>query len=238
MTVELAQQILLDKFKREPFHNLYLLNNVHPTTTAYGGTCSDKTLSYLEAVQEAGFDAHLHSARIDRQENHRLVRLEIGKQRYFADIGNGWPSIQLFPADRPIVYECYGMRFRTELEDGVISIYHLKCGIEKLQMEIDIAPKADAEIRRAIANRFSPQITYPFSNKLRFSMVVGQRFLFIRDTRLEIYSSGGYEEVSNINISDLKKVLIEYFGYELKSLESQFDHTRPVNISTEDGNLL
>ena len=238
MTVELAQQILLDKFKREPFHNLYLLNNVHPTTTAYGGTCSDKTLSYLEAVQAAGFDAHLHSARIDRQENHRLVRLEIGKQRYFADIGNGWPSIQLFPADTPIAYECYGMHFRTKLENGVISIYHLKCGIEKLQMEIDIAPKPDAEIRQAIANRFSPQIIYPFSNKLRFSMVVGQRFLFIRDTRLEIYSSGGYEEVPDINISDLKRVLMEYFGYELKPLESHFVHTKPVSILTEDGNLL
>ncbi|KMV28378.1 hypothetical protein AB733_24090 [Photobacterium swingsii] len=86
MTVQLAQKILLDKFKQEPFHNLYLLNNVQPSTTAYGGTCSDKTLSYLEAAKVAGFDAHLHSARIGGQDIHRLVRLEIGNQRYFADI--------------------------------------------------------------------------------------------------------------------------------------------------------
>ena len=122
MTVQLAQKILLKKFEKEPFHNLYLLHNVQATSTEFGGTCSDKTLSYLVAAKAAGLDAHLHSARIDGQETHRLVRLEIENQRYFADIGNGWPSIQLYPAESPIVYECYGMRFRTEVENGVLSI--------------------------------------------------------------------------------------------------------------------
>ncbi|PSW19069.1 hypothetical protein C9I94_24165 [Photobacterium swingsii] len=226
MTVQLAQKILLDKFKQEPFHNLYLLNNVQPSTTAYGGTCSDKTLSYLEAAKVAGFDAHLHSARIGGQDIHRLVRLEIGNQRYFADIGNGWPSIQLFPAATPIVYECYGMRYRTEIENGVITIYHLKRGVEKQQMEIDIAAKPEAEIRQGIANRFSTNITYPFSNQLRFSMIVGQRFLFIRGTQLEIYSSSGYEEVPNISISDLQNVVMEYFGYDIKLLESHVGYRK------------
>ena len=70
MTVRLAQQILLEKFQREPFHNFYLINDIQPTTGVYGGTCSDKTLSYLEAVKTAGLDAHLHSARIGGKEIH------------------------------------------------------------------------------------------------------------------------------------------------------------------------
>ncbi|MFT5706036.1 MAG: arylamine N-acetyltransferase [Oceanospirillaceae bacterium] len=218
MTIQLAQKILLDKFKQEPFHNLYLLNNMQPTTTAYGGTCSDKTLSYLESAKAAGLDAHLHSGRIGGQDIHRLVRVEISNQRYFADIGNGWPSIQLFPASTPIVYECYGMRFRTEIKNGVITIYHLKRGVEKQQMEIDIATKSEAEIHIGIANRFCCDISYPFSNQLRFSMVVGKRFLFIRDTRIEIYSNNGYEEVPNIDISDLANVITKYYDYDIKAL--------------------
>lgn len=228
MTIQLAQQILLDKFKQEPFHNIYLLNNVLPTTTLYGGTCSDKTLSYLEAVKAAGLDAHLHSARIDGQEIHRLVRLEIGNLRYFADIGNGWPSIQLFPSTTPIVYECYGMRYRTEIENGVITVYHYKRGIEKLQMEIDIAEKSEAEIRQGIANRFLTNIIYPFSNQLRFSMVVGKRFLFIRDTRLEIYSNGGYEEVLNISTSDLLNVVTKYFDYDMEPLKFHLGYAKTI----------
>lgn len=220
MTVRLAQQILLDKFQQEPFHNFYLLNGIQPTTLLYGGTCSDKTLSYLEAVKAAGLDAHLHSARIGGNEIHRLVRLEIDNQRYFADIGNGWPSIHLFPVDTPIEYECYGMTYRTKIKDGVITVYHKKNGVEKQQMEIDIAEKSDAEIRQRIANRFSTNIIYPFSNQLRFSMVVGQRFLFIRDTQLEIYSSDGYEEVSSITKSDIKTEIMKYFNYDISPLES------------------
>lgn len=224
MTVQLAQQILLDKFEKEPFHNLYLLNNMEPKTTAYGGTCSDKTLSYLTAAKADGLHAHLHSARIGGQEIHRLVRLEINNQRYFADVGNGWPSIQLFSAATSIEYACYGMRFRTRIKNGVITIYHRKRGIEKLQMEIDIAAKPEAEIRHAIVNRFSSNLSYPFSDQLRFSMVVGKRFLFIRDTHLEIYSSSGYEEISNISIRNIKKVVLEYFGYDIKPIEAQFGY--------------
>lgn len=220
MTVQLAQQILLDKFQREPFHNFYLLNDVQPTTGVYGGTCSDKTLSYLEAAKSAGLDAHLHSARIGGKEIHRLVRLEIDNQRYFADIGNGWPSIHLFPANTPIEYECYGMAYRTRVEEGVITVYHRKNGIEKQQMEIDIEEKPDAEIRQSIANRFSANITYPFSNQLRFSMISGRRFLFIRDTLLEIYSDAGYEEISSLTKIDIKTLIMKYFKYDISPLES------------------
>ena len=225
MTVHLAQQILLDKFIQEPFHNLYLLNNVHPATMAYGGTCSDKALSYLDATKAVGLDACLHSARIGGKDIHRLVRLEINNQRYFADIGNGWPSIQLIPAATPILYECYGMRFRTTIENDVITVYHRKRNVEKKQMEIDIAAKSETEIYHSIENRFSADIIYPFSSQLRFSMVVGKRFLFIRDTQLEIYSNSGYEEVLNISISNLQDVIKKYFGYDIKPIESQFSDT-------------
>jgi arylamine N-acetyltransferase len=222
MTVNLAQQILLGKFKKEPFHNLYLLNNAQPITTAYGGTCSDKTLSYLAAVKAVGLEAYLHSARIGGQDIHRLVRLEIDNQRYFADIGNGWPSIQLVPAAHPITYECYGMRFRTTIVNGVITVHHCKRGVEKQQMEIDITAKPEAEIYQSIAKRFSSNITYPFSNQLRFSMVVGERFLFIRDTQLEIYSSSCYEEIPNISMSNLQVIIDEYFSYDIKCSNSDY----------------
>jgi len=215
MNTQLAEYILLEKFKSEPFHNLFLLNNICPKTTAYGGTCSDKTLSYLAEVKAAGFEAYLHSACIGGEDIHRLVRLEIGGRRYFADIGNGWPSIQLFSADTPVTYGCYGMRYRTTIDNGVITVYHLKRGIEKIQMKIDIAPKSESIIYQSIEGRFSSNRTYPFGSELRFSMVVGDRFLFVRGTRLEIYSHYGYEEISNINMKDLKSVIVKYFDYDI-----------------------
>lgn len=219
MSIYLAEKILLEKFQQEPFHNFYLLNNIQPTTTKFGGTCSDKALSYLKSVKTAGLKAYLHTARIGGEEIHQLVRLEINNQRYFADVGNGWPSIQLYPAFKPVLYECYGMRFRTTIENNVLKIFHFKRGVEKLQMEIDIKEKSEKTIQKSIARRFSSGVVYPFSNQLRFSMVVDQRFLFIRNTTLEIYSNNYYEEVPHINITDLKKIIMTYFKYDAVSLK-------------------
>lgn len=134
---------------------------------------------------------------------------------FYFQVGSG----ERLPAT-PIVYESYGMRNRTEIADGVITVYHLKRGVEKQQMEIDIEEKSEEKIRQSITNRFCSSITYPFSNQLRFSLIVGQRFLFIRGSRLEIYSNCGYEEVPCISISDLKNVIMEYFGYDINSLVS------------------
>lgn len=214
MSVCLAQQILLDKFRQEPFHNLYLLNNIKPVESKYGGTCSDKTLSYLSDARAAGLDAYLHSARIGGQEIHRLVRLEIQNKRYFADIGNGWPSLQLFPATTPVNYECYGMCYRTEIEDQVMKVYHTKRGVEKLQMELDLEEKPEDAIYQSISQRFSSDIQYPFSQQRRFSMVVGDRFLFIRDTRLEVYTSE--RDYLRIQVSgNLRDFIQNYFNYDI-----------------------
>ena len=60
-------------------------------------------------------------------------------------------------------------------------------------------------------------------------MIVGQRFVFIRDTQLEIYSSDGYEEVTNITKSDIKTVIMKYFNYDISPLES-FIFNKKVNI--------
>ncbi|MCK8045321.1 hypothetical protein MSG37_10505 [Shewanella sp. 1CM18E] len=223
MTVQLAQKILVDKFRSEPFHNLYLLKNALPVTTAYGGTCSDKTLSYLESAKASGLEAYLHTARIDGEEKHRLIRLEIGGQRYFADIGNGWPSIRLFSAKLSTAYECFGMRYRSEVENGLIKIYHSKRGVEKLQMEIDIAQQDEAKIYEGIANRFSSNITYPFGDELRFSMIIGQKFLFLRGTRLEIYSHKEYQEVTNVELDNLKYEIATHFDYDISPIERHIE---------------
>ena len=215
MSVRLAQKILLDKFRQEPFHNLYLLNNIKSVVTKYGGTCSDKTLSYLSAVRAAGLDAYLHSARIGGQEIHRLVRLEIDNERYFADIGNGWPSLQLFPASKPVNYECYGMRYRTEIKDQVMKVFHTKHGLEKQQMELDLEEKFESVILQDISQRFNRNIVYPFQKYLRFSMVVDDKFLFIRDRCLEVYKSEqNYSEI--LVDENLEMFIQQHFKYDIR----------------------
>lgn len=215
------EELLLQHFKDEPFHNFFLLYNRQPLGKGFGGTCSDKSLSFLEAARSFGFDAYLHSAYIGGKEIHRLIRILIEGRTYFADVGNGWPSIKLYPADEEINYECFGMKYRTEITKNRILIFHTRNKKEVLQLEIDPKPKNENEIITSIVNRFSSGIRYPFHSAVRFSLVVNDTFLFIRDETLEIYSSDGVLFKTGVNKKNLSNVISENFNYDIHKL---FDH--------------
>ena len=217
LTVQDAEALMLEHFCTEPFHNLHLLFNSGKTLDIPGGTCSDKTLSFLKEARAMGFNAHLHSAYIGGQEIHRLVRMHIGGRIYFADIGNGWPAIKLIPADEPISYQCFGMGYRSEVQNDRISIYHEKQqGRESLQLEIDPIPRLEEDILADIKARYSSGITYPFSNSVRFSLIKGDQFLFLRGNKLEIFHEFK-PIIYNISKENIINVLKDYFGTELPS---------------------
>ncbi len=216
-SVQAVEALMLEHFQTEPFHNLPLIYGPLLESVVPGGTCSDKTLSFIAAGIQAGFDISLHSGFIGGREIHRLARVQIGAQQFFADIGNGWPSIKLYPTDHEISYRCFGMKFWTEISEGRVSVHHERQGKERLQLEIDVVGRSESEIRADIAGRFNSGVVYPFSNSLRFSLVVGSQFLFLRGDRLEIYDNSGFECIEGINDAHVPIILYDRFGYDLRS---------------------
>lgn len=224
MSVERAEALMLGHFRRMPFHNLPLI--CEPLARPLpGGTCSDLTLSFVADCRRAGLDAALHSGFINGEEVHRLARLRIEGRDYFADVGNGWPSLRLYPAEQETSYRCFGMRFRTQLEGGRVRVFHRKSGKESLQLEIEVRGRPESEIRQAIEKRFSSGIVYPFGNGIRLSRIVGNRFLFLRDDRLESFSDLDVSIYPGIDDADLPKVIRNRFGYDVGKL---------VRLASED----
>jgi len=233
-SVQAVEALILEQFRTEPFHNLHLIYRQRLQTAVRGGTCSDKTVSFVAAAQKAGFNVSLHSGFIGGREIHRLARVRIDGRLFFADVGNGWPALKLYPADSEISHQCFGMGFRTELARGRVTVFHEKRGKEALQLEIDVHGRPESDIRADIEVRFSSGVVYPFSNSLRFSMVVGSRFLFLRGDRLEIYSDAGFECLEGIDDARVPAVLHEYFGYDAPPLTSD-GLVRPRSAAARQG---
>lgn len=210
------EALMLHHFRAEPFHNLRLLYGSSLESTVPGGTCSDKTLSFVSAARGAGFDVSLHTGFIGGQEIHRLARVHIDGRVFFADVGDGWPSVKLYAADRAVSYRCFGMGFRTEIANGRVTVFHERRGKDTLQLEIDVRPRPEAAIIADIDRRFTSGLVYPFSNSLRFSQVVGERFLFLRGDRLEIYEDHAFGCVEGIAEAGVPSVLREHFGVDVK----------------------
>lgn len=216
--LQAVEALVLEKFETEPFHNLRLLYGDDVAASVPGGTCSDKALSFLFEARRRGFEVALHSAFIDGEEKHRLVRVHIEGRTYFADVGNGWPSLRLYPADREVAFRCFGIGFRTEVSSSRVSVFCERRGRETLQLEIDLRRRPEREILQDVSRRFTSGIAYPFSTSLRFSAVVSDRFLFLRGDRLEIHREGGFEELVAIERERVPSVVREHFGVNVDAV--------------------
>lgn len=214
-TLKTAEIILLKKFRTEPFHNFQRLEGASKFNSCIGGTCSDKIKSYINILKANGINAELHTALIDNKFKHQIARIEFEGHSYFADAGNGWPTICLYPDYKEVNYSCYGMNFRSEIHNDTIKVFHTRLNEEKLQMEFNYYPQDQELVKMNIKNRFIDKIEYPFDKGLRFSMVVGDSFLFIRNNELQIYSENNFEIIDEISISNIEDIVMKYFNFLL-----------------------
>jgi len=232
-STEQIERLLLDALSLSPFHNLFFLGACKPSSALSGGTCSDKVLACRDQLKAQGVDSRLHSSFISGQETHRLLALRCSGDDYFADVGNGWPSVRLFPANRAIDYCAFGIQFRTTVTPDFVDVYQIKQGDETLSQRIPRRLKPETEILADIEQRFSGGVRYPFASGLRFAQVIGDEFLFLKDDLLRIYSQERPLKSlilpnKRAQVSALKK----YFSLDVKAagLEAWADGEQEVSV--------
>jgi len=209
-----VERVILESFVQQPFHTLYFKHGIIPHTDRYGGTCSDKVLSSYQKLRLMGVQVRLHSSLINGKETHRVLKIQLGESIYFADVGNGWPSIRLFPASYDYTYSCFGITFESMVFDEKIEIYHDGNVSRKLAVTIPLESKCEKEILCDISKRFNPDIDYPFREKVRFAQVVKDKFYFLRSDQLYFYQKNG-RYVEDINMIPLEQVLGRYFDFNI-----------------------
>lgn len=193
-TVATITQLLQKEVETVPFHNLFMLHNLPVTGSLLGGTCSDKALHFQKVLAQQGIATRIHSSTINEKRCHRMLTTTVDGQRYFIDVGSGWPSVQLFPADTPVCYEVYGMSFKSEMLGDGMQIHHRAHKTYQLQCTIPLAEQYEAAILAEIDARFADKSIYPFAKSLRFSKVVGGLFHFLKGNRLRTFGQEGMEE--------------------------------------------
>jgi hypothetical protein len=213
MSLQTAEQLLFSTFRDVPFHSLYFYYNKRPTTFRCGGSCSDKVLHAFDLFNQNGFDVHLHSSYIREVECHKMLRLVIDDLVYFADVGNAWPAVKLFPADREISYSSYGILFYTKLSEGRVNVFQQRDGESEESVSIPIQSKAEDIIAKDIECRFEK--SYPFDWDIRFAQIIDDKFLFLRETDLYTYTASGIEIESGITAEKLPEYLKDRFNFDL-----------------------
>lgn len=223
----LTEKLLLHEFKTVPFHNLFYLGLCTPSVVLKGGTCSDKVLAFQKTLAQHAIESRLHTSLMpdwanpeaDLQDSHRLLVMELGGERYFADVGNGWPSVRLFSFERAVHYRVFGIEYYSEITSESVDVYHLKEGKRTLSQRVPKQLTSEAAVRDAVDRRFSTGKKYPFSTGLRFAQVIGDEFRFLKKDQLQIYSqSGRVERIALPSRADQIHALDRWFGLDIKAL--------------------
>ncbi|UXD87717.1 arylamine N-acetyltransferase [Thalassolituus hydrocarboniclasticus] len=207
-----------------PFHNLFYLGLCHAggADSPTGGTCSDKVLAFRDRLTAQGIKARLHSAFINGQNCHRVLVLDIDGERYFADVGNGWPSVRLFPADSDSSYLAYGIEFSSYRNGDWLDIYQQKEGRCSLSVRIPLALMDEEQVEQMIQNRFDGSTEYPFDDGIRCAQVLGDAFVFLKRDRLRIFQSD----------KDVVTVSLPEWQDQIAALETRFGLTlSAVNVA-------
>lgn len=216
-SIRAVEALILRHAQTEPFHT------IQPSEGLPGGSCSDRARAFVRAGQAAGFEVELQSGVIPPSHGHRLARVLLQGRLFFAEVGDAWPALRLYPADRAVEFRRFSMRFRTEVLGDKLSVFHQRPGKpEQLQLHIDIPGKSEEEILQDIAQR-----RYPFPGH-RFAQVLGDRFLFLREdaprsARLQIYSSTGLQTVDQSGRA-LADILREHFDCPPALVEAAAEH--------------
>ena len=77
--------------------------------------------------------------------------------------------------------------------------------------------KKEVEIKEDMKNRFSKNIDYPFLNKIRFAQLFEDKFYFLRDDILHIYTNNEKysKTINNLNEDNLSSILKKFFNFNL-----------------------
>ena len=160
---------------------------------------------------EHGIKSQLHIALINNEPCHRLLSVKIEQQKYFIDVGSGWPCIRLFPSYKPFQYSAFGIHFRSTVKNDHLNIEIKTNDVFKPLMLIPFETPNEAQILKIISQRYNALDNYPFKDSLRFSIVYFDTFYFIKKNTLRIYQAEKPYQTKELSITQIMQVIYKIY---------------------------
>ena len=179
--LSIKEQIEIQMVKyleNHPFHNLFILYQKEAMyASKYGGTCSTRSIHFRSILNKLfpnnSLNINLHIAKIADRKTHTILRMLIDDKVYFSDIGMGYPITKLIPCDENIKFSCYGMDFRTMINQDKITVYidENEGNGEIELMCIDMKLQSQDDVQINIDNRANDMSDLSLFNKLRYLFI-------------------------------------------------------------------
>ena len=221
------EDVLHRSFQQVPFHNLYCLLGVENRNLSLGGTCTDKVQHFLSELRQFNIKSILHTAKLHEKYFHRVAVVEVEQVRFYADVGSGWPSVQLYPAGRAVKYSAYGVEFNSLPVQQGLQVHHSIEGQEGWRLYIPYDLKDREKERQITSQRYEKDL--PFKQGIRFSKVVDERFIFLKDLSVRIYQENyKVKEYKLSSLDDALTYIEDVFVFPLGDMRNKLKEVLKV----------
>jgi len=176
----------IDTFWRTvPFHSVFLVYGLPIENSRLGGTCTDRAIFFFDFVKDKypeSLNFRLHRALIKGNETHTVILVTIGNQTYLIDIGANWPVMKLIPCFKEFKFNTFGINFNSKLDGSLLKVFMKRPEDPEFQefLTVDMAPQSTKYVSKKISQRFDPDNQLPFANGLRYAVVHGDTFYFLK----------------------------------------------------------
>ena len=209
-------KLIKENFETVPYHNFWLILGSGLNPSEQGGICTDRNLYFYKILKEKGFAVKLHSAKINGENIHQLIKIDILGKPFLIDVGLGWAIMKPIPLYQNSKQRSFGLEFKTVIKNNQLRLYKVNEDTESLNYTTNIFEYSQEQVKIEIDNSYDTKIDYPFRNSIRFSKVIENEFYFLKGNVLH-YSKNDILYQKNINTwIEFENLFKDIFKFDLE----------------------
>ncbi len=190
--------LIKKNFETIPYHNFWLILETGLNPSEQGGICTDRNFYLYKSLKQKGFSVKLHSAQINGENIHQLIKIDISGKSFLIDVGLGWAIMKPIPLNQNSKQSAYTLEFEAIIENNQLYLYKVEKDNKSLNYSTSISEYDQKQVRKEIDNSYDAKINYPFRNSIRFSKVIENEFYFLKGNILH-YSKNNILYKKQIN---------------------------------------
>ena len=173
-------KLIKENFETVPYHNFWLILGSGLNPSEQGGICTDRNFYFYKILKKKGFSVKLHSAQINGENIHQLIKIDISGKPFLIDVGLGWVIMKPIPLNSNSKQRSFGLEFKAVIENNQLYLYKVGKDKESLNYTTNISEYNQKQVKNEIDNSYDTKISYPFRNSIRFSKVTKNEFYFLK----------------------------------------------------------
>lgn len=217
--LDFLNSIITGIFQYIPFQNFTLINanKIRPNTEiiirdmmdCVGGLCNVRNGFLYILLNNIGFKVEFLSASMEKEDCHVILLVEIDKEKYIVDTGNGFPYLSAINITNHSIFSHPYIKYRIIKKEDRFWMQHMMNGIPVDNFNFNLKPVSFSSFNQMLDKQYSEENWGPFLKSIRINIWTKGGGFIIRD-KLSLKVNNGERYKHKIKeMDECEKIITE-----------------------------